>query len=110
MKILFSELTVILSFILILFIQTFYSLFIISEDEKNILLRFIWFFFMVGLSYFSLKHKFYKKILAIILVVFGVSGIILFFLPGFEQWLLKSFFLILGIYYSIGGYKLLTRS
>ena len=93
-------------------IQFSYSALMINEPNHLIAVRFISLFVPVLLAVFAFKNKIIAQwLLAATILVGGVTGLAsgIFIVP-LSQYMLKTVFIILGLYLSVGGGMLIKKT
>ena len=107
MGFLFNKMVIIFSFLGLLITKFVYSSIVSPESLLLKVIRLLAIIVIGLLSLFSITNNWIcGKILAIIIFLSGISSLIVSFLIGSDQWMLKLLFLVVGAYFSFGGYKL----
>ncbi|MCX5864096.1 MAG: hypothetical protein NTW42_03360 [Deltaproteobacteria bacterium] len=90
-------------------VQFCYSAIIINEPIHIIAARFVALLIPLLLAVFAFKNKIIAQwLLAITIIVGGITGLVsgVFVVP-LTQYMLKTLFILLGIYLSVGGWILI---
>ena len=92
--------------------QVLYSSLILKETGVTLTGRIFGLAVPVLLTFFAIKEfRFAQWLMALTVLVAGVSGLFTgLFLVPFSQYFLKVIFIILGIYFSYGGYILVKTT
>ena len=93
-------------------VQFGYSALIINEPNHLMAARFVGLFVPILLAIFAFKNKIIAQwLLAATIVVGGITGLAsgIFIVP-LSQYMLKTLFIILGLYLSVGGGMLIKKT